>query len=122
MILPWVSRHTLEAASERALKAESALEVHKALSAAAIERANLAVDLALNQVAEVKGDNKLLIDRIVQMSGQPAIFHPAPVLPAAPEAAPSRIPGPKTRKSFDDVHEAAREAIRTGKLNLGADT
>jgi hypothetical protein len=75
MNLPWVSRKTLEAHTLQAL------EVHKVLSAAALERANLAVDLAQNELAEAKADNKLLIDRILQTVGQPPLFHPQAIAP-----------------------------------------
>lgn len=116
MNLPWVSRKTLEA---HTLQAESALEVHKVLSAAALERANLAVDLAQNELAEAKADNKLLIDRVLQTVGQPPLFHPQAI---APQLQPvSDLPGPATRTSFDDVHKAYHEARRSGTLNLMAD-
>ena len=64
-------------------------------------------------------ERKTLLDRIVQMSGQPPLFTaPAPVTVAgAPPPDTSSIPGPRARANFDDVHEFARQAIRNKTLN-----
>jgi hypothetical protein len=72
------------------------------------------------ELAEEKLENRILLDRIVQMSGQPALFEkaaPAPI-PAAPAPPASTLPGPAARPGFDDVHRAAREAIKDGTFSL----
>lgn len=67
------------------------------------------------ELAEEKRENKLLLDRIIQLSGQPALFEKtAPVAPQAPTPPTSTLPGPAARVSFDDVHNAARTALKDG--------
>jgi hypothetical protein len=71
------------------------------------------------ELAEEKRENKLLLDRIVQMSGQPALFEKtAPVTPQAPTQPASTLPGPAARVSFDDVHSAARTALKDGTFSI----
>ncbi len=80
---------------------------------------DLTIGILQAELAALRVDNKLLIDRIVQAAGQPPIFNPAPPV-APPSAVQSNLPGPETRHTMDDVHKAARTAIRSGQLNLGA--
>jgi hypothetical protein len=112
---PWVSRKTLDAAnaySERVAARADRAERRAADSEQACTL--MAVELQV-----VKAENKLLLDRILVMAGQPPVFHPAPAPPASPEVVPSTLPAPETRVGFDQVHQKARKAIATGTLNLG---
>ena len=118
MQLPWVSRRTLEAAECRLRWTEK--EMAKA------EESSAAKDFLANHWREraekADEDNKLLLDRIVQMSGQPPIFHPlpAPAVAATPEPKtpePNAIPAPATRLSPMELQRMARRAIDTGQLD-----
>jgi hypothetical protein len=67
------------------------------------------------QLEQASAERRLLLDRIVQMSGQPALFTQAPAPPVVLE---NGLPGPPARVSFDDVHKAARAAIKDGRIKL----
>jgi hypothetical protein len=120
---PWTAR--VEAAEKRAedFKATVArLELEAERRDVAADGRTEQIAELRNQLAESKADNKILIDRIVQMSGQPPIFHPAPIqaTPPAPSPQPqvSTMPGPETRVSFADVHRETRKAIKNGDIGL----
>lgn len=123
---PWTAR--IEAAEQRATAAEfRAISVEELLRRADERFDSLTADAnrrigdALTERDDARADNKLLLDRIVQMSGQPPIFHPAPTQatpPAVPTPQISTLPAPETRVSFSDVHNAARKAIKNGDLTL----
>jgi hypothetical protein len=115
MNMPWVSRKLFEAQTDRAVRAEVGERLAEERKAKQTEDFNQRLAIAQGALAEANAERKLLIDRIVEMSGQPAIFHPAPIV----QQVPSSSPAPAARVSFDDVHKKAREAIRSGKLNLG---
>lgn len=124
---PWTSRETLEAANEfalalkdRALKAEAQAILLETREANRTEAHDQAIRIMQHQLDAAREDNKLLIDRIAQMSGQPPIFYPLPVNPilAQPEPQTSKIAAPETRASFADVKRAARKAIDKGDLNI----
>lgn len=123
----WTNRALLEASNDmalalkdRVLKAEAQailLETREANRTVAHDQA---IRIMQNQLDAARDDNKLLIDRIAQMSGQPPIFHPLPAAPmtASPEPKVSTMPGPQTRVSFADVHRRARQDIADGKINI----
>lgn len=123
---PWTSR--VEAAERSALRAESQVELFKGIvdncetaCANSVVAANDRVADLHSQLFDSRAEVKLLLDRIVQMSGQPPIFHPAsaPPAPAAPSPEQlSSIPAPETRVSFDDIHRRTRAAIADGSLNI----
>ena len=116
MLTPWVSRKLLDAATDRAIRAEvDARQATERLAEYRVE-ANKLLQLAQNEIQSLRVDQKLLIDRVVQLSGQPAIYAPAP---EPKPSAPSNIAAPEERVTFATVHKKAREAIATGKLNLG---
>lgn len=123
---PWTSR--VEAAERSATLSEHRSQIAEAAELRASERLDSFMADANQRVADAQAERdaaraevKLLLDRIVQMSGQPPIFHPAPI-PAAPTAPSpeqlSSIPAPETRVSFDDIHRRTRAAIADGSLNI----
>lgn len=118
MRLPWTDR--VEAAERRVVDAEeSALRAGEYAEQVAQQAAERTAYLQ-TELVFVRAENKILIDRIVQLSGQPPIFHPEPKSAMA-EPQPqtiSALPGPETRVSFADVHRAAKAAIKSGELNL----
>ncbi len=62
-----------------------------------------------------EAERRMLLDRVLELSGQPGLFHkpaPQPV-----QAQPSSLPAPPTRVSFDDVHAAAQQALRDKTFN-----
>lgn len=72
---------------------------------------------------EAQKECKILIDRILSMSGQDPIFHPVPVsaTPApvlVPVPSTGGIAAPETRVSFNDVHRKCRKAIANGDIGL----
>ena len=80
MTWPWVSRALLNAADDRALRAEAQLILTESKLAAQAEAFAQAQRILQNQYDAEHADNKILLDRIVQLSGQPPIFHPLPSL------------------------------------------
>lgn len=71
------------------------------------------------ELEAANAERKMLFDRIVQMTGQPAIYAPPQAAPtSAPAESASSLPGPPVRASFDDVHKAARQAIKDGTYKL----
>jgi seryl-tRNA synthetase len=121
---PWVGRTELDAALTR----EKTLSLIIEANTRDGERYR---DLAAAQVVELKDEIKqlradlmaseakreLLTDRIVQLSGQPAIYQKrdtAEVRDRESEKPTAVPPMPERRASFDDVHRAVREAIKDG--------
>ena len=86
-----------------------------------LELAREALQQARADLETANAERKLLFDRIVQMSGQPALFDktPAPEPRVAPEPV-STMPGPAARVGFDQVHEVARRALKDGSFKFGA--
>ena len=117
MTWPWVSRRTFERA-EACYRAAATELAHLAQTLAAREQECISLE---RQNIELRADNKLLLDRIVQMSGQPPIFHPVPIVPPTPAEAKaaesSALPAPTIRRSPDDVKRMAREAISRGDFD-----
>jgi hypothetical protein len=117
---PWTSRALLDAANDRALKAEAQCILLETRVAFQSDNHAQSQRILQNQLDAEKSDNKLLLDRIVQLAGQPPIFHPLPaptLVPAEPKVV-STMPGPETRVSFADVHRAARKDIADGKIGM----
>jgi hypothetical protein len=116
MTWPWVSRKTLEATEARLRWTET--ELHRA------EAEKTASEFLAGHWRErcdhAEADNKLLLDRIVQLAGQPPIFHPLPIV-AAPEPRTaqesSAIPAPAIRRSPDEIKRMARTAIERGDFD-----
>jgi hypothetical protein len=120
---PWVSRQKLIAANvaaDMAQEAQADAEIRATFAdrrlADYMEGSRTRDSIAENERQALREEVKLLLDRIVQMSGQPPIFHP-PSIPPTPEPAESRVRAPEVRETFDDVHQAARKAIREGKMH-----
>ena len=125
MMFGWVSKAMYDAAEnlrQDALRQVCASEVARVKEGdAARERYESLKELHLQTRAELETSNterRLLLDRIVQLSGQPALFEKAAPVPAAPPAPPaSTLPGPAARVGFDDVHQAARTALKDGTFS-----
>lgn len=118
----WVSKAEYEAVKAQQAGAEESGRRHAAAASTMIDQAVEYATQLSKELAEAKRENRLLIDRIVQMSGQPALFDktpPAPPPQPAPAPVPvSTLPGPAARASFDDVHNAARAAIKDGSFGM----
>ena len=116
---PWCSIALLQAAEDRALKAEAQLILTESRLSDWIEASRTRSNIEENERNSLRADNKLLLDRIVQLSGQPPIFNPlpTPTVAAQPQVV-SNLPAPETRASISDVHRAAREAIKKGELHI----
>ena len=86
--------------------------------AAAREKYEALKELLLMTRAELErseAERKLLVDRIVQLSGQPAIYQKQDTAEARDKVAESAPPPPADRRvGFDDVHKALRQAIKDG--------
>ena len=95
-------------------------------AAAARETAARAWDALLEQLDQEREERRKLLDRMLQMAGQPPIYEPAPA-PAPPvtvEPPPGRggstaeregVPAPERRVRIDDVHQWARAQMRNGE-------
>jgi hypothetical protein len=100
---PWVSRAVYDRLEwELAREREESSRRIDALMAAAVS----AMD-------EAKAERQSLLDRIVQLSGQPALYKASTQAPPAAEtAAPtSNLPAPRAVATFSDIHAATREAM-----------
>jgi hypothetical protein len=117
---PWTSRKALRDAEERARVAENRAIAADSRLADYMEASQTCANIGEAERKALREEVKLLLDRIVQMSGQPPIFNPAPTppTPAQPEPSASTIPGPATRLSFDDIHRETRKAIKDGKIGI----
>jgi hypothetical protein len=123
---PWVSRATLEACEARLKWTEDQLRptederrhVEAQLTGCLVREAQLNLRL---EAAE--NDRRLLLDRIVQMTGQPPIYEkPGPVLLVQPEPKPvpesADTPEAVRQVTFDDVHRDARRAMANGTFTM----
>lgn len=102
---PWVSR----AAYDR-LEAELARDREESS-----KRIDALMAAAVTAMDEAKAERQSLLDRIVQLAGQPAIYKapstaaPAPV--ATPAAPTSNLAPPRAVATFQEIHAATREAM-----------
>ena len=118
---PWVCRSTMEQAiaREREVQLElaeaAAREVTAAGARAALAEANARTAEAW--LAESKAERRTLVDRIVQLSGQPPLYEKAPA-PVAQAPAADNAPPVRTQVKIDDVHAAARAAIADGTFDI----
>jgi hypothetical protein len=120
--LPWVSRTELDAALEREKRLAwiveaNGRETERYVGTLAAEAGELKEEIVRlrTELAASYIKQELLLDRIVQLSGQPALYAKPPEVPPAEH---SDQAGPKTRASFDDVREAARKAIADGTFGV----
>jgi hypothetical protein len=129
MMWPWVWRRHFAAERDRRLTAEGMYQAAERLRVDAGQRLG-ASEVARQQqfeahereiadlrmrLSEAESERKTLMDRIVQLSGQPAIYQrPAVAEPAA--AAASQLT-PRTRTTFEDVHSAVRDAMKDGTFD-----
>ncbi len=74
MRLPWVSRGELEAAEERARAAEREREEALDHEAIRISSADARMRFAEQKLAEIEAERRLLLDRIMEMSGQRPLY------------------------------------------------
>lgn len=123
-------RQAAENLRQDALRQVCASEVARVKEGdAARERYESLKELHLQTRAELEASNterRLLLDRIVQLSGQPALFErqgtgirdqASVSKPEEPKPA-NTLPGPAARVGFDEVHQAARTALKDGTFSL----
>lgn len=110
--MSWFSRSQVEAAEARALAAEQqvrALEQRLQLVSSAHEA----------QLAAERKEQQRLIDRILELSGQPPLYEKPQIhLVATPQQKTDDLPEVQPTVRIDDVHKAARDAMRNGTFNL----
>lgn len=101
---------------ERARALEEMLREGEARAAQSIATAERKQKEAEERLAAADAERKLLLDRVVQMSGQPPLYAEQVSVPN--EQVPANQPAPKARVTFEDIHGAFREAELSGKLTL----
>jgi|GEM_PF-6911395 len=114
---PWVKRGMLAAAQKQARWAETALKqaeerVHGLMAQLATAEA---------RTAELEAERRKLLDRIVNMAGQPALYEkpaePSTPPPVASAGAQEFSLGPRTVR-IDEIHAAVNDARRNKTLKL----
>ncbi len=113
MSWPLCWRADLVATEERLAWTERQLAATEGILAREREQYALALKDAAERVEAAKTEQHKLVDRIVEMTGQPPIYEKRPAVVAAPPAPEpaSTIEPPATRLTFADVHNAARKAM-----------
>jgi hypothetical protein len=99
---------------------ESQRQLSELLHQAAEQCRTLQVQLGetIKELEKCDAERRLLLDRALQLGGQPPLYaKPEPVIPR-PADPTSTLPPPPVRASFDDVHKAARQAIKDGTYKL----
>jgi hypothetical protein len=115
MIWPWTTAGKLEAAIARGEWAERELRKSEDRVLELARDLKAQAETFQAQIEAKSKENHLLLDRIVQMTGQPPIYEkPAPVQPQTE----SNVPDVPVRHTFDSVHEAARKAIADGTFQM----
>lgn len=125
---PWVGRAELQAAENLRLAAQQMLAQSEVARVKAEDAARDKYDalkelllITRGELDRSEAERKLLLDRIVQLSGQPAIYQKRDTAEVRDreQGKPTAVPPmPARRASFDDVHQAAREAIKDGTFGL----
>lgn len=103
----------IRAAEARALAAEQQVRaLEQRLAAQALE--------ASTQLREAEKDRQRLLDRILELSGQPPLYEKPQIhlVAAPPEQKTDDLPEVQPTVRIDDVHKAARDAMRNGTFNL----
>ena len=116
---PWVSQARLDAAESRVQWTEQQLR-------AAEERLAEAQAAADEQLDAAEAERQKLLDRILQLSGQPALYAPAPPQSAEPRAQStdkaadkgSVLPPARRLVDVSDIHAAFREAASKDEVQL----
>lgn len=123
MIWPWVSRRRFDAAENLRLAAENLrIEGARLLAASEVARQQQfeaherEVKDLRDRVTALEAERKALVDRIVQLSGQPALYEKQVAIPS-PENATDQL-SPRTVTTFSDVHAAVREAMKSNTFDV----
>lgn len=114
---PWVSVSKLEAAVARATGAQYEYEKALALWSEQAEGFQRLCAEYVQSIAALEHERKQLTDRILQLSGQPALYE-KPAVVVSTEQPAQDLPAVPRRVSFDDVHAAARKAMQNGSFTL----
>lgn len=127
---PWVGRAELQAAENLRLAAQQMLAQSEVARVKAEDAARDKYDalkelllITRGELDRSEAERKLLLDRIVQLSGQPAIYQKRDTAEARDQRtekneAAEKPPIAERRVGFDDVHKAARQAIKDGTYAL----
>lgn len=108
---PWVSREIVDELKASLTAAENLRQFDRAALVSS-EKLRIAAE---ERAAQCEAERKLLLDRIVQMTGQPALYEKAAPQPAVVGAESAQeAPTPTKLVTFDDVHSAARRALANG--------
>ncbi|HUD75133.1 MAG TPA: hypothetical protein VMQ76_08680 [Terracidiphilus sp.] len=126
MRFPWVSRAEFEAAEHLRLAAQQMLAQSEVARIKAEDAAREKYEAVFGlwrktqeQLEVSNAERKLLLDRIVQMSGQPALYEkPTAEAKNRESGEQQEMPSPRSRVGFDDVHEALRAAVKNGTYGI----
>lgn len=116
MIWLWVSRRRFEAAENLRIEGARLLAASEVARQQQFETHEREVKDLRDRVTALEAERKALVDRIVQLSGQPALYEkPVPV--PSPEIVADQL-APRTVTTFSDVHAAVRKAIKDNTFNI----
>jgi hypothetical protein len=122
MIFGGVSRAEYEAVKARAEWTERMLRA--AEENLAVQKIDAAAQLAKVEarLVEEQGERKLLLDRIVQLSGQPALFEKTGTREEAIGTSENTQPVPGVLTTFGDAKRWAEKQLKDGKTPPAAGT
>jgi hypothetical protein len=113
MTWPWVSRKKLDEMTRRLAQSDNMRVEDRLVAETRYEALKELLLMARADAESGKQERKLLMDRIVQMTGQPALYAQPQAITPAPELK-ANYPAAESRASFDDVHKALRQAMKDG--------
>ena len=117
MRLPFVSRARFVEVEAMSRGQENLRQFDQAALVAS-EKLRVAAE---ERLAVAEAERRVLLDRIVELSGQPPIYaaapHPGPVGAVEPKG-DDGPPPMKERILFDDVHAAIRQAMADGTFSI----
>lgn len=124
MRLSWVSRRKLEAAETRVRLAEAAQRAAEDHEAIRVSSAESRVRHFEEKLAAGEAERKLLLDRIVQLSGQPALYERQPPVAsgqlsvAKPDGAADAGAGEPKRVTIEELRAEFHKAAAKGQVNV----
>jgi len=111
-----LERHLAEAQESERLLAE---KFHQVSEQCRVLQTQL--NETIKELEKCDTERRMLLDRTFQLSGQPPLYaKPEPAVQTRPAEQENSLPGPPVRASFDDVHAAAKQAIKDGTIKLRA--
>lgn len=115
MNFPFVSRSRFEAAQESIAWGQRQMRILEDKLTAQVDAARELLAAKDRQIEAERKEQHILLDRIAQLSGQPPIYE-KPAIPVTPP--PTDLPKVQPVVRIDDIHIAARQAMKDGTFNL----